>query len=387
MFLYSRDEFKRIQNILDNDVFLNDESFINILKSITRIDKDFDILKYYLENLNKNEKVNFYSILLPFIFKAVILGYNKEFNTMQSNDGINELKFTKLQVLTILSNMFLCTIDQPIFEKEEIYNNINFIEIFNSQPEYHGYYSLDGEEKLNITNQNDIKKIKIEKIKFILSYFNTIQNLQRIDRLDYRIVKFVKITNTELPKLNKQKLTDIDISNKKFEECDSMYSIFSSGYIGGAVLSNGCHKEEIISLIHPELLVACLFLDKINKYEAIQVYGLNRYSSYTGYDIALQYKKINFSNLHLHNVTYINSYNADRRFEILKTYNAFNVQDIISISIDKCNYIKFLIQWLAASLNNKKIIYCYRDSQITNIVEEFRNKSIMDLYLYIMKYN
>ncbi|VDD90931.1 unnamed protein product, partial [Enterobius vermicularis] len=58
---------------------------------------------------------------------------------------------------------------------------------------------------------------------------------------------------------------------------------FANKYIGGGVLSKGCVQEEIRFLICPELILSCLFCERMSENEAIFISGAQRFSNYTGY--------------------------------------------------------------------------------------------------------
>lgn len=48
---------------------------------------------------------------------------------------------------------------------------------------------------------------------------------------------------------------------------------FANEYIGGGALNWGCVQEEILFLIYPELMVSCLFCEKMTPSEAIIIKG------------------------------------------------------------------------------------------------------------------
>ncbi|KAK7354905.1 hypothetical protein VNO80_14147 [Phaseolus coccineus] len=58
---------------------------------------------------------------------------------------------------------------------------------------------------------------------------------------------------------------------------------FADEYLGGGALGWGCVQEEIRFMICPELIAGMLFLPAMADNEAIEVVGVERFSSYTGY--------------------------------------------------------------------------------------------------------
>ncbi|CAJ1926519.1 unnamed protein product [Sphenostylis stenocarpa] len=64
---------------------------------------------------------------------------------------------------------------------------------------------------------------------------------------------------------------------------------FADPYYGGLVLGMGCLQEEIRFLISPELIAGMLFLPAMADNEAIEIVGVERFSSYTGYSSSFQF--------------------------------------------------------------------------------------------------
>ncbi|XP_028793582.1 poly(ADP-ribose) glycohydrolase 1 isoform X2 [Neltuma alba] len=58
---------------------------------------------------------------------------------------------------------------------------------------------------------------------------------------------------------------------------------FANKYLGGGALRRGCVQEEIRFMVSPELIVGMLFLPSMAENEAIEIVGVERFSSYTGY--------------------------------------------------------------------------------------------------------
>lgn len=58
---------------------------------------------------------------------------------------------------------------------------------------------------------------------------------------------------------------------------------FANKYPGGGVLGGGCVQEEIRFVLSPELLISCLVTAKLEPHEAFAIHGTERYCSYSGY--------------------------------------------------------------------------------------------------------
>jgi hypothetical protein len=64
---------------------------------------------------------------------------------------------------------------------------------------------------------------------------------------------------------------------------------FANMRVGGGVLHGGCVQEEIRFSICPENLLACLLCPAMLPNEAIQVFGAQQYSAYSGYASSLRF--------------------------------------------------------------------------------------------------
>lgn len=58
---------------------------------------------------------------------------------------------------------------------------------------------------------------------------------------------------------------------------------FANRFLGGGVLGWGCVQEEIRFVICPELICTRLFVERMDRHEAVFIMGCERFSSYTGY--------------------------------------------------------------------------------------------------------
>ena len=59
--------------------------------------------------------------------------------------------------------------------------------------------------------------------------------------------------------------------------------------IGGGVLMNGVHQEEIRFIMNPELITACLFVEELTDNEVLLVTGAERFNGITGYGEGIHY--------------------------------------------------------------------------------------------------
>lgn len=81
-------------------------------------------------------------------------------------------------------------------------------------------------------------------------------------------------------------LCQFEVKNSGLIEDQSSEALevdFANKYIGGGALNRGCVQEEIRFMINPELIAGMLFLPSMADNEAIEIFGAERFSSYTGY--------------------------------------------------------------------------------------------------------
>ncbi|KAA3681438.1 poly(ADP-ribose) glycohydrolase, partial [Paragonimus westermani] len=64
---------------------------------------------------------------------------------------------------------------------------------------------------------------------------------------------------------------------------DTLQVDFANRYLGGGVLNSGCVQEEIMFVLRPELLAACLFMERLGDDETVIVEGVEQYSTSHGY--------------------------------------------------------------------------------------------------------
>ncbi|KAF6778510.1 hypothetical protein AHF37_02293 [Paragonimus kellicotti] len=64
---------------------------------------------------------------------------------------------------------------------------------------------------------------------------------------------------------------------------DTLQVDFANRYLGGGVLNSGCVQEEIMFVLRPELLAACLFMERLDDDETVIVEGVEQYSISHGY--------------------------------------------------------------------------------------------------------
>uniref|UniRef100_A0AAV1UC64 poly(ADP-ribose) glycohydrolase n=1 Tax=Peronospora matthiolae TaxID=2874970 RepID=A0AAV1UC64_9STRA len=190
------------------------------------------------------------------------------------------------------------------------------------------------------------------------------------------------------------------VSDTPIEELDYHLQIdFANKFAGGGVLTSGCVQEEIRFLLSPELLVSCLVFAKLEPHEAFVIHGTERYCTHEGYggsfvchgnfeDIT-RFQVMPDGNIRRNCVivgmdaTDYGSAQVERQYtrghiwrELVKAYAGFAYPEAsngeLNWPVASGNWgcgvfkgdreLKFLIQWLAASLHRRELVYVLFES-------------------------
>lgn len=163
---------------------------------------------------------------------------------------------------------------------------------------------------------------------------------------------------------------------------------FANKYVGGGVLGQGCVQEEIRFLICPELIVSRLFTEELDSNECLVVTGMEQFSRYNGYASTFEWagdfvdstardnwgqrqvQLVALDALIFHGIhTQFKPENIQR--ELNKAYcgftNSKKASSGHSMAVATGNwgcgafggdpYLKALLQWMAASLAQRDIVY------------------------------
>lgn len=363
-------------------------------------------LKFYINNvLHESNRKKFNEVYIPFIEFLSNSFSISEINTHINNNinNVENVSISRLQCASLIAKCFLNKI-QPVESNEDGYRSKTFIDIFNKpiSSSIDVIDVIDGDESHHdyiirmLTsesfNNDDISSLHIEKIKFIMNYFHNIYKLYKEDikTLTNEFVYFEKkkLTNeldftVEKP-LSKVKLTTEKIENYgHINSCEIAKVLFANKFIGGKVLSKGCCQEEIKFLTNPELLVGLILFNNIEDGEALVVDGTITFSDYTGYGFELMFKELDLglgmNNLKKEYLIEIDAYRYTQYNKKLQYEIEYKNRDIVKAIIGFQNLdnrihtiatgnwgcgafngdfkLKFLIQWYAASICGKDLVY------------------------------
>jgi poly(ADP-ribose) glycohydrolase len=202
---------------------------------------------------------------------------------------------------------------------------------------------------------------------------------------------------------------------------------FANQYIGGGALCGGCVQEEILFAVEPEATVAMLFMEVMDKNDAIGIFNTIQYSNYTGYGYSFEFKesaipediaKIKkhkiiaidaipcYSNYSNNFQNYLKQQKEDIKRDIHKAFVGFNIINLdtepeIEKTIATGNWgcgafggnhiLKFFQQWVAATYAGIQRLDYYtfgvKEMEAVNQnLEKMKNyfKTAKDLYKYIL---
>uniref|UniRef100_A0AAY4AP69 poly(ADP-ribose) glycohydrolase n=1 Tax=Denticeps clupeoides TaxID=299321 RepID=A0AAY4AP69_9TELE len=178
------------------------------------------------------------------------------------------ITLSQMQIACLLANAFYCTFPHRNNSKPGTeycnYPTINFSSLF-----------------------ADRAPTTTEKLRAIFHYFKTVTDEDTKPR---GLVTFERcfIQDRKLPPWTTQTMTftKLHATSEGTIEKDGRGMLqvdFACNMVGGGVLGHGLVQEEILFLIHPELIVARLFTEKLNDNECLKITGVQQYSLYSGY--------------------------------------------------------------------------------------------------------
>lgn len=373
--------------------------------------------------MNDNNFKKYINSFMPYIYSKNYINAILEYiNNLCNKEDYNkyelkkELKLTRIQIASLLANMFLNKIDSEEDNNNEylvkdfkyIHNELktNSKIKFSNIEEY--YLSLE----INDIDPDEINILSYEKIKFIMNYFINIY--EKKDNLEFLndIVTFKFFKGIPNKDKNIKTCDNVVLSNTLMDDIsnpDVFIMNFANKYVGGKVLTKGCCQEEIKFLTNPELIILKLLVkNNLEDDEIITIENTIKYSNYTGYGFDLMFNKNN-NNLNIENFVEIDALqfnrtgkylniqdqykkcNIDREInKLLVGFGAVTTDTIITGNwgggaFNGDPILKFLIQWYSSILSNKKLIYCTNNSNLYMSIKKIIDESNTNIDVIINK--
>ena len=220
----------------------------------------------------------------------------------------------------------------------------------------------------------------------------------------------------DLEKIGKFCNVEINEKDSMFDGDATFYVDFANKYIGGGILSGGAVQEEIFFGVCTEAIVSIFFMEVMNDNDSIRIDNLIQYSDYTGYGSSFKFtkNKINYDDIRLkrYNIIAIdavcfpdinNKISIQR--DLHKAYVGFSfvndIEDHLQKTIATGNWgcgafggdfeLKFLQQWLAATLCHvdKLYYYTFNNKKMKEVVANYekirKEMKPIDVYNILMK--
>jgi len=314
----------------------------------------------------------------------------------QSNDLIT---LSIDQATCLLANMFLCMLPQHD-EKSELPGLQDFELFFTDNRE---------------TRDN-------EKLKMYLNFFRICSSstLAHTPTLYFRRLFRNPITeisgsDKKLSKFQIDQDTELGIGRDK---APNMYVDFANMYIGGGLISGGTIQEEIMFASASLATISLLFFPKMWDNDAIRITGAESFSSWKGYDQSFEFDPTaeRVPSTKQSTIVAIDAtpfQKPEKQYErdsLLRELNKALAGFCVSDLSDECqaNIIetgnwgcgqfggdvefKLLIQWIAATIADKKILYypfghnAFKDNRLEEFIRSTQDLTVGKLYEYMLSF-
>lgn len=184
--------------------------------------------------------------------------------------------------------------------------------------------------------------------------------------------------------------------------CNALHANFANKHIGGGVLRRGCVQEEIRMMIAPELVLGVILADPIGDNESVVISGTVQFNKYSGY--ATSFKCLGLSPRILNDQQPIQT-DTVVCMDAIPFGLEKNLQyhlPLIVRELEKCRIalahtdggpsafatgnwgcgvfggdpqLKFVIQWLAASMCGRPLWFCpFDDTNTVSLIQRLYNE-------------
>lgn len=249
---------------------------------------------------------------------------------------------------------------------------------------------------LNSPDPDDIYILSLEKLKLLFNYFE--QLMDKGEANLSQVITVQRISGTTNDLLTKEyPLAEVTFVHGHIQCSDPIKVDFANKDIGGGVLRYGSCQEEILFLANPELIGLMSLVDTLGPHEAIVVSGITQYNKVSGYGYDLQFagsfpeeERVSQTIIMIDAIDYRGKVHDQRLevnkyLELQKAINGFiacGPGSQIATGNWGCGafqgdiLLKFMIQWMAATVTGTKLTY-YTDKalQLQITCEWFQDKS------------
>jgi len=307
----------------------------------------------------------------------------------------NILDITQVQALQLVARTVCCMNDHK-------YNCIDWYNKLKDPKRPTGISEVEFGRQLMLScklDPDEMMDLSLEKLKLIFNYFSQCMDIG-IENLTGQICVSRYSSTTQLSETNVH-LAQVNFISGYMRPSDLIKVDFANKNIGGGVMSYGCCQEEIMLLANPELIGLMSLVNILGPYESLVVSGITQYSKVNHYGFDLQFG----GTMYVPNQTIIvldaidyrkrisDQYlSVNKNTELQKAINGFmgvGQNQLISTGNWGCGAfagdyrIKFMIQWIAASITKNSLNYYinqpYIASKLKAIYSQFKD---IDQLLY-----
>jgi hypothetical protein len=249
---------------------------------------------------------------------------------------------------------------------------------------------------LNLPDPDDIYILSLEKLKLLFNYFEQLMVKGETNLSQIITVRRISGITNYLSDMERP-LAEVTFVPGHMQTSDPIKVDFANKDIGGGVLRYGCCQEELMFLANPELIGLMSLVDTLEPSDAIIVNGITQYNEITGYGYDMQFAgsyaeadQVPQTIIMIDAIDYRreSSYKqwdkVNKYSELQKAMNGFKgclPGSQISTGNWGCGAfrgdieLKFIIQWLAATITGTNLTY-YSDKskQLSRIYEEYRSR-------------
>lgn len=313
----------------------------------------------------------------------------------------NSLDMTQVQALQLVARTACCM-------NEHKYNCIDWYNKLKDPKRPAGMSEVEFGRQLMLScklDPDEMMDLSLEKLKLIFNYFSQCMVIG-IENLTGQIHVARHSSTTQLSGTNVP-LAQVNFISGYMQPSDPIKVDFANKNIGGGVMSYGCCQEEIMFLANPELMGLMSLVDTLGPYEALAISGVTQYSKVNHYGFDLRFG----GTMYVPNQTIIVLDAIDYRKRISDQYLSVNkytelqkaINGFMGVGSGQCistgnwgcgafagdHRIKFMIQWIAASITQNSFNY-YVDqphiaSKLKAIYNQLESKNIDRLLHELME--
>lgn len=230
------------------------------------------------QHWSEEERDHFFEVLLPAMVEMALslpTICTQPVPLLKRNED-HFITMSQKQVGCLLLNAFFCTFPRRTLPARHKKNRWNF--------EYATYPDINF-DRLFFGVKNDVPRRNAEKFKCLFNYFRRIVTEEPTGTITFHR-QVIRDRDFPIWHTSTRGIRTAVVKSQGLIETDGhgMLQVdFANKYLGGGVLGQGLVQEEIRFLICPELIISRLFIECLEKNEAVIITGAEQFNNYSGY--------------------------------------------------------------------------------------------------------